>query len=845
MRAAGHDAREDRPRPTGPIVKALPAWAVGLLVGSWLVGSAAIALTAAVGATVLLIGAVLLALARRPVFVIEPLTLAAVALTAAAWWVLRVDAPPTHHVSQLLDAPSVLVDVTGVIGNPPRIDVGQDEGLGRFIWSPPASRFILTVDTLHAPAGDRAAAGGLLVSIPAVDVRWRIGDRVRVRGWMTAIRSPTNPGEVDFQQQMARLDVRGKLYAKHPGNVRLVEADASVRPALAQWHASLCDHVAASLRLGMDDAADADSTALLDAMLLGRRSDALDELYESFRRTGLAHVLAISGLHVGLLAAGVWFAVQALTGRPRRAAMVALTAVLLYMTIVPWRVPIVRAGFMTAVCCVGLTRRQRIGGMTLMAIIGLTLLIVRPADLFDPGFQLSFGIVAALLLFTNRISRQLLPEPLYLDYRTTGMALRRFGVDYFAVSVIAWLAALPIVAFHFQLISPPAVAFSILTFPVVIALLWLGFAKIIAGLIFAPAGAALEPPVTALASWWIAAVEYAADLPGAWVELPAPSAAWAVASSAVVVALLAGWFHARRVALAGAVLLCVGWLYAPALADRYAHRHALTLHMLDVGDGSCFVVQSKGETLVFDCGSANFGQIGSYTILPALKAIGVGRIDTLIISHADIDHFAGTIDLVDHLPVDRVWMTRHTRAVAERQIDRAADPPRGFRATGAMWLALEGRGIPVRLVEAGETFTLGRASVELIWPPPGVAFEDDNDNSLVASITVAGRRVLLTGDIQTDAMLAMIDRGLDLRADVTDLPHHGSFPPPAVQWLQRVDPEIVLQSTGDRRLRWDKWAGRLEGIDRYITARDGAVTVEIAEDGRLTVETFKPGVTGH
>ena len=838
MRDVHTQSSLDRPpRTIGPITKALLAWCAGLLVGSLMPGGWAVAL--AIAASGVLLIAALLIWRRRPAAVTQPLILLSIGLAAMACWSVRVQSPPPRDVSRLLQGRSVLIDVTGVIAKDPRVRFSTDEGLGRFIWSPPATRFILLTETLHGEGSDVPVAGGLLVAIPSVDVRWRIGDRVRVRGWLARISEPSNPGEVDFKQQMARMNVRAKLYAKHPGNVEMVEADASIWPSIQQWHASLCDHVADALGWGIDESTDPKAAALLDAMLLGRRSDALDDLYESFRRTGLAHVLAISGLHVGLLAVGVWFATQLVTGRPKWAAMIALIAVLLYMVIVPWRVPIVRAGFMTIVCCVGLTRRQRLSGMTLMSIIGLTLLVYRPADLFDPGFQLSFGIVAALLLFTNRLSRRLLPEPVLLDYRTTAMTLRRFGVDYLAVSVIAWLAALPIVAYHFQMVSPLAVALSILTFPVVVGLLWLGFAKIIVGLFSVTAGAAMAGPLTGIASWWIDAVRWASQLPGAWVELPTPSAAWAVTSFVAVFAVLSGWFQGRRLALTAVTLICIGWLYAPGISQRFIDRPALTVHMIDVGDGSCFVLRSGGQTMIFDCGSANFGQIGSYTIVPALKSIGVRRVDTLVVSHADIDHFGGTIDVIDHLPVDRVLMTRHTRAVAKKQIDDRFAPPRAFRATGELWLELLAHDIDVQFVEAGQRFTLGDASVEVIWPPPGVTFEDDNDNSIAMSITAAGRRVLMTGDIQAEAMQRMIDQPIDLAADVTDLPHHGSFPPPAVAWRRQVDPQVVLQSTGPARLRWDKWAGRLNGIDRYITARDGAVTLKIAHDGQITVQTFK------
>ena len=437
------------------------------------------------------------------------------------------------------------------------------------------------------------------------------------------------------------------------------------------------------------------------------------------------------------------------------------------------------------------------------------------------------------------MSRWVYPEPLIAPVVPgLGAVVARRAADLAAVSVVAFVTALPLVAYHFQMVAPLALVLSTLSLPVLTALLGLGYLKVLAGFALPSVSLVLAGPLRWVGGALAALVEEAHTWPGAGITLTQPvSLAWAAACLAVAVAWFEGVWRGRRRwrgGIAGAIV--VGWLVIGQQADRWGtDPPAATLTMAAVGDGSCYLLQSGGRTLMFDCGSQALPLIGRASIVPTLKRLGVDHLDVLILSHADLDHYNGTLDLLDGIAVDQVWVSRDLPA------DAAAHPE---WTTAYLMRELARRGLFPRVIEAGYTDVLGEASLTVLWPPPADAFtsKKSNELSVVLRVDVAGRRLLLNGDIQQDATAALLRHPETLDADVTDLPHHGSVVDASADWLAAVSPRVVLQSTGPIRLRRDRWAELLEPfphIERYLTARHGMVQVRVGRDGEIDVSTYR------
>ena len=766
----------------------------------------------------------------------------------AAWVGARAGGVEPGGLSRYVWPEGALAQVEGVVVDGPQIVTakrGYFEGYG---YEPPPTLLELRVDRLvrdDVAGGPVEADGTLVVKVEEAAPGLHRGQRLRVRGWLSTLMPPSNPGEFDYAGWQAGRGVVGRLTVPTRGNVDVlaepgaVDRVSDVLAALVEGRGWIAERARWSLGLGLTPGSEV--TGLLETLLLGETAADIDPLRERFREVGLAHILSISGAHLGILMGLVWMAARAVTGHPPRAAVVVLAVLVMYLLAIPIRVPVARAAVMAGLYFAGVAAGRRPGPTRLLSAAAVLVLLWRPLDLFEPGFQLSFVVVWALLMYVRPVSHWVYPEPLIQPVVPgVGAVVARRAADLAAVSVVAFVTALPLVAYHFQMVAPLALVLSTLSLPVLTGLLGLGYLKVLAGFVLPSVSLVLAGPLRWVGGALAALVEEAHTWPGAGITLTQPvSAAWVAGCLAVGVAWFGGAFRGRgtrRWRGVAAGVLVAGWLAVEQGAWRWGGEGpAATLTMLAVGDGSCYLLESGGHTLMFDCGSQALPLIGRRSVVPTLKRLGVDRLDVLILSHADLDHYNGTLDLLDGVPVEQVWVSRDLPA------DAAAHPD---WTTAHLMRQLSLRGHSPRVIEAGYTDTLGAAELTVLWPPPAGIFESvkGNELSVVLRVDVAGRRLLLNGDVQQAATVELLRRPGALDADVADLPHHGSVVDASPDWLAAVSPRIVLQSTGPVRLHRDRWADLLApnpAIDRYLTARHGMVQVHVGRDGTLGVVTFR------
>lgn len=750
-----------------------------------------------------------------------PVVLLACLCAGLAWTSHRVGVThPSDPRHWLTDAPT-LVRFEGAVRDV-RTFGAQRGTLARHVPERPVTRFVLRARATIDEFGEsRPAAGALWVRCEGVAAHLRDGDRVRVTGFVRALDGPMNPGERDLRTWTASRGIVGRLSVANPDLVEVIERAPPVRPSLLRERASSW-----LLEDGSGDA-----RTLLAALLTGQHTDGFEPLRRAFARQGVAHMLAISGLHLGLLLGAVVLALRASGDRPIVTACAIALVVLLYWAIVPVRAPIMRAGIMALAFAAATMRGRRYDALNILGLVALVVLVIRPEEIASPGFQLSFGVVAALIALTEPTRRLLFRRARHELVEPEQRGVRTWCESMLAVSVCAWAVSTPWIAAHFGVVSPFGWLTTLVLLSVVAMLLIAGFGSmLLVSVVPAAAGLAERAllPIAELGVWLVRTID-GAGLTA--LHVPRLSLWWGATATACVVFLLRGTWRTQRTHALSLVLCALAVLVWGGFEWRTSTRLpsdvALRVDTLSVGDGAVHLVRSGGEAMLIDCGSS-YLRVGEYTIPRAMHALGNPRVRRVLLTHPDLDHFAGILDAAVPLGVREVLVGESFMA----QADGAPDGPEREVLDG-----LAALGIDVRTIGAGETLILGDATIEVLSPALGTAFERSNDASLVTLARVetddGARTFLFTGDIEREGMRALQRGRARFGVDAMEVPHHGSARPEAYRFVESFDPRVLVQSTGPRRLGDERWDEVKAGRTWWTTASEGAVRVLFRRDGRI------------
>lgn len=689
------------------------------------------------------------------------------------------------------------------------------------------------------PLGDRCRIE--LASVAIRDgVRWRgvsgrtrlevdghlpgvaAGDRVRIFGQLALPRESQNPGEFDYADYL-RADRQGsRISAEFP------ECVSSVAPGRGWGPRRMIDRVRTHGNRLLARHLERPQSALAAAVLLGARERVDPEQTEAFMETGTVHLLAISGLHVGILA---WVLLLVVRRAPiPRGWGLAGVAVLVvfYMLLTDARPPVVRATILVLVICGAMYLNRRPVSFNSLAAAALVVLAVNPADLFHAGAQLSFLAVAGLMYFGPRwiyptrdpgpLKRMIAENRGWLPWMVWafGKGARRLTL----VSGMIWLLTMPLVMARFHLLTPVAVLLNtLLWIPMALALMS-GFATLVLGTVATPLGQVLGAFCDANLRLLQSSVNFARDVRWSHFWVPGPADWWLVAFYGGL-GLLAAFPGLRPPRRWWCLALLAGWPavgFAPALLRHQPER--LDCTFLSVGHGCAVVLElPSGGTMLYDAGRFGAPVSGARSIAGFLWSRGITHLDAVVLSHSDIDHYNALPELLERFSVGVIY------------VSPVMWEERG-PAMAALREAIRQSGVPLREIRAGDRLSGGDGClIEVLHPPPRGVLGRDNANSIVLDVQYGGHRVLLPGDLESPGLDdLMAEEPTDY--DVLLAPHHGSGqsnPPGLAAWST---PEWVVIS-GSRR--WDprpvEAAYRAAGSRVLHTADVGAVSVRIDAEG--------------
>ena len=638
---------------------------------------------------------------------------------------------------------------------------------------------------------------------------------------------PGNPGEQDWASARLRDGV-GWSGSWSPG----CTAEVSPAGAWARWRAEMQERFAREVRALAPSPA---ATALYLALAAGMRAALDDALEQDFARSGLSHVLSVSGVHVAGLALAciavlrlllvlAWPGARRWDAR-RLAAPLGLPLAWLYVAWTGWQGPAVRSVVMLTLGVLALAAARRPDTPSLLAWAALWMCAAWPAGVADLSLRLSFLALAGLLVLAPAV-RDAVPLARPHEAGTSRWPGLRRWMEPLLVTACASAAVVavtfPLVANAFGQVSLAGLVSNVACLPLVGGVTLLAAAG--------PALFVLAPPLAAAPIWlggWacealVVAARHFAAWPGAAVAMPPLSMAVGAAWMAGLLAWALGRGPWRWGGLLAPAALAVGVLPPPA-----ALQPGLVVTFLSVGQGDSVVVSSSGAHLLVDGGGSPGGNDpGERVVLPFLRAARVDRLDLAVLSHPHPDHALGLATVLKAIPTRALWLPGPLPGEEDGPLARAV-----VQAAGGAEVVRAARGMaPLRL---------GEATVEVLGPPPDAALlESVNDRSVVLGITHGRVRVLLTGDVEEAAEAELPD----WPADVVKVPHHGSRTSSTAGFLQRVRPRVAVFCVG-RANRFGFPApdvlARYEhaGARCYRTDLHGAVRVE-SDGENIRVKPF-------
>lgn len=747
-----------------------------------------------------------------------------VAASLSAWWYdVRVQDIPADDIRWIATDEGRLVHLSGIVRENPE-------------WSPPApqrlswqregtTRFTIRVETVHSRTAAIPVGGVVQAQLNGKLDSVAVGDRVKVVGKLRSLPQPRNPGEFDFGAWLERQGVSALLAVDSPGAVLSRSPASGFREHLLAWQSMARARAARTFASLQDER----THAIAMTMFLGERRQLPEETRRDFAETGTAHLLAISGLNVVILAGWFWIlgTVLGLGERGRQCLMgVGLAAYAILAVSSP---PVLRATAIALFALVASGVGRMVSGQQLLAVAVILLVVADPGCLFDVGAQLSFLAVLAIAavrewsLAHPADSEALTPDATIVSplWRS---AIRHLALLY-AVMLAVWLVTTPLVAARFHVASVSALLLNVVISPYVGLLMLAGYSQLVLGMIWPGFADVLAPVLEALLGGLLATVSWVASWSMASVATPGPSEGWLAIFYLLLAPILL--MVRRRSWRAWSLRLAAVWIAVGLAWGHLAARpRELVVNVSSIGHGLAVVVTlPNGATLVYDAGGSGRPSRIAEVMASAIWQEGRSRVDCAILSHSDLDHCQALPALMELLPVGAVVLPQafldFTQPVVADIVNAASQ-----------------RKTPLRVLAAGQRLQLDdEVGISILHPAPRREFSSDNAASLVVLLEYAGRRILLTGDLERDGLEAFL-RKPPMPVDVLLSPHHGSRRANTPDLARWASPDWVIASGFDNDLRThlDAVYG---GVPVLFTSQVGAVRVAIRETGEVAVRPYR------
>lgn len=632
----------------------------------------------------------------------------------------------------------------------------------------------------------------------------KIGNKVRVSGRISSIEAARNPGNFDREFYYRKQNIHVSVWADH-----LQVTDPGfyfVRDHLQQFRDKW--------KTLFYEAAGERDGAVLVAMIAGDRAGMDEEVRELYQINGIAHILAISGLHLSFIGTGLYQFLRRQTGSYLAGGTAGIIFLSLYVMMIGATVSVIRALTMFLIR-VGADMTGRAYDMlTSLSVAAVLAVLWQPLSYYDGAFQMSFGAVLGIWI-AERIQKEW--------KKRGGKAAGKWKSS--LVSSLGVQAVLfPVTLYHFFSYPLYSVLLNLFVIPLMSLLLMLGVGGSLVYCFFPPGGKLLFWGCRWILDLYELSCRTAMRLPASEVTAGQPELGTVVYYYGALAAAM--WIFFKKGSTENKkTAVCAASAFAVLLLAGQVSVYGQTqITMLDVGQGDCIFLRGpSGTSILVDGGSSTEKQIGKYRIEPYLESQGVRRLDYVFVTHGDEDHINGIEEMLD----------RQDRGI---RIASLIFPAREVWDDKLMDLAEKAQkcGVDIRVIGTGQGISSREWEITCVQPAAEDGLKAGNEASLVLSVSQGDFDLLLTGDAEGAGEERLLER-LDRTYDVLKAAHHGSRNSSSAAFLEKIAPRCTLISAGQGNSYGHPHPDAIRRIEAqgsavYTTLQGGAVTVRT--DGR-------------
>ncbi len=658
------------------------------------------------------------------------------------------------------------------------------------------------------------------------------GDMLVIRAELQRPQSYLSPGSFDYSRYLARKNIWITGQIRNPLFVRKLANKKSISGKIRYFPEKLRQAIAGKISRTVAP----NLEGLYRAILLGDRSGVDNTLQEQFKAAGVMHILAISGIHMGILGALLFFLFHHTLKRSetlllklrikKTAALLTLPVLLLYSSITGLNAPVIRAVIMSSIVLAALCIDRKKSSPELLCSAALAILVYSPLQLFTASFQLSFAAVTAILFILPYL-RRIISSSGKMEHPQNFMAVTgAWLVSSLLVSLVAFLATAPISLYYFNRISLIGPVANLVIEPLIC--LWgllLGFLSLPFLFILPPLGEFLLQTGSHGLAAAIQCVQFFAALPFSDIYLPTPPVPLIMFYYFFLYMLVICRKLQIKMSIPAFGVICTLLFYlVPSLFDIRLTERKFSISFLDVGQGSAaFITLPSGYRLLIDGGGSSYisPSVGRRVIAPYLWQKGISKIDAVIVTHPDADHYNGLPFIVEHFSPSIIWVNTYSGhdPFFARFLEKART-----------------RGIKTKLAKSGafleQTRKIKCIANTTSWPGD----RKGENNGLVIKVAGKNFSALFPGDIEKKTEYSLLDQHFPLQSDILLSPHHGSATSNSEQFLRKISPRIMVVSAGKTRKKYFPFPGlrplcQKNDITMLTTAHYGTIEIIDGDDG--------------